>query len=349
MALYWAIMTLTGIGYGDITPQNHFEYWVASACMLLSGGLWAFTIGEVCGVVTNLLPHDVALKKEVDELNWLMADRGVNEARRREMRRYVYEARMVKRIEEQKSVVQNLSPMLQGQVLGSMMEGFCTKVSFLRSMHDTTVVALSMRLKSRLYAPGEEIAPSRSLNLVRRGIGARAGRLLTIGDVWGTDLLLTDITLRESNFVRCLSYFEVLSLPAEALFAAVENNPPEFAKLRWAQVRLALWRGIRLICYTGRMLRNNSGIGLEHLGDDDIFKFYREVLGGTFDKWEPALRRKMSKRLSTRDIVSEAPAAPTEGRGAAPGAAQPDIAQMKASMEALVRQMDALIASGRAG
>merc|ERR1712232_103444 len=32
MSLYWAIATLTGIGYGDIVPQTPHEYSLATLC-----------------------------------------------------------------------------------------------------------------------------------------------------------------------------------------------------------------------------------------------------------------------------------------------------------------------------
>ena len=34
-ALYWAITTLTSVGYGDITPQNDWELLFCVVCMIL--------------------------------------------------------------------------------------------------------------------------------------------------------------------------------------------------------------------------------------------------------------------------------------------------------------------------
>eukprot|EP00439_Symbiodinium_sp_Y106_P010839 s1807_g1.t1 len=42
MALYWATMTLTTVGYGDVTPQNTAEYLVCTVTMLVSGFVWAY-------------------------------------------------------------------------------------------------------------------------------------------------------------------------------------------------------------------------------------------------------------------------------------------------------------------
>ncbi|CAE7794715.1 KCNH2, partial [Symbiodinium microadriaticum] len=44
MALYWATMTLTTVGYGDVTPQNTAEYLVCTVTMLVSGFVWAYIV-----------------------------------------------------------------------------------------------------------------------------------------------------------------------------------------------------------------------------------------------------------------------------------------------------------------
>eukprot|EP00404_Azadinium_spinosum_P016017 CAMPEP_0180529830 /NCGR_PEP_ID=MMETSP1036_2-20121128/61592_1 /TAXON_ID=632150 /ORGANISM="Azadinium spinosum, Strain 3D9" /LENGTH=347 /DNA_ID=CAMNT_0022543585 /DNA_START=1 /DNA_END=1042 /DNA_ORIENTATION=+ len=46
-SFYWATMTLTSIGYGDIVPVTIAEYLVCSLCMLLSSVIWAYVIGAV--------------------------------------------------------------------------------------------------------------------------------------------------------------------------------------------------------------------------------------------------------------------------------------------------------------
>jgi hypothetical protein len=47
-------MTLTSIGYGDITPTTHIEYIVSSMCMLTAGCTWAYIIGNACRVFNSL-------------------------------------------------------------------------------------------------------------------------------------------------------------------------------------------------------------------------------------------------------------------------------------------------------
>ena len=47
-------MTMTTVGYGDITPNSTFERVVCIACMLIGG----FTFGMVVGLMSDIVIAD---------------------------------------------------------------------------------------------------------------------------------------------------------------------------------------------------------------------------------------------------------------------------------------------------
>ena len=74
-AFYWATMTLTTIGYGDVGAQNTTEQWVATAVMLLGGGMYAYVVGGICEVFTAMNPEKTDFMNAMDTLNALMRER----------------------------------------------------------------------------------------------------------------------------------------------------------------------------------------------------------------------------------------------------------------------------------
>lgn len=52
VAMYWAVVTMTTVGYGDITPQTDFGRLIAAAMMLLGWGIIAVPTGIVSAEMT---------------------------------------------------------------------------------------------------------------------------------------------------------------------------------------------------------------------------------------------------------------------------------------------------------
>lgn len=65
--LYWSVMTLTSIGYGDFVPKNTAERWLCSLYMLLSGVLWTYVIGSVAAIATTLNPNQILYENTMDQ------------------------------------------------------------------------------------------------------------------------------------------------------------------------------------------------------------------------------------------------------------------------------------------
>ena len=62
--VYWAIVTLTTVGYGDIAPVSAFGQFLASMVMILGYGIIAIPTGIVTSEFTKLHPKDISLNTQ---------------------------------------------------------------------------------------------------------------------------------------------------------------------------------------------------------------------------------------------------------------------------------------------
>lgn len=68
-SLYFSIMTITSIGYGDITPalDNWTEQFVASCVMMIASVMWVQMIGVFVGVISSFNPDRLQFRATMDE------------------------------------------------------------------------------------------------------------------------------------------------------------------------------------------------------------------------------------------------------------------------------------------
>ena len=87
-SLYWAIVTITSVGYGDICPTNVGEMRLGVLALLAGGIFWAYIIGNVCGIVSTLDVDSITHRQRMDQLNYMMEDMKLPAAQRVTLRGY---------------------------------------------------------------------------------------------------------------------------------------------------------------------------------------------------------------------------------------------------------------------
>ncbi len=244
--MYWAFMTITSVGYGDVYPRTHLERIVATILMLLGSLVWAVILGGVTAVRTTLEQNNNIFAQEIDELNEIMAAKDIPKKLRFELRTYWHEQVSMRKIQLYYEVVNKLSPMLRREVCNFVHEDFVFCLPFLQNME--CVVDLTMAFNFAVFGQADHFGELWTVYVVERGLISRFGRFGGEGTTWGEDFVLDDITLCFDSTAFALTFVEVLSLPKDALVDILARNPTDRRVVRRFAIRLAARRGILRHC-----------------------------------------------------------------------------------------------------
>uniref|UniRef100_A0A7S1RIH7 Ion transport domain-containing protein n=1 Tax=Alexandrium catenella TaxID=2925 RepID=A0A7S1RIH7_ALECA len=267
LALYWAMMTLSSVGYGDITPQNGLEYSFCTFFMLVAGFVWAYIVGSVVALLSQLDTERTEFKDTMDRLRSIMDQWSVPAGLRHKLQEYLVVAKDVARSHRENTfLTENLSEGLQRKVLmeSPIMQIIKRKIFWVANLEQEVILEIIRSFTSHMYAKGENI-PMRDhdsrnrMIVVRQGLVAAGGRVLGRNDVYGENsILLVSESLSGGPMPRTLSYVAVLSLTQEALVSVCERFPSADERLRLAQTRVAVWRGFVLAAAKERRLASAS-------------------------------------------------------------------------------------------
>jgi len=243
VSVYWAVMTITSIGYGDMhaTPHNITEQVVNTLLMLSGAIIWGNLIGTFCGVVATMNPHTAEFNRRMDDLNRYVKMHGLHNDLRRRLREYLHQTRHLQTAAASKDLLTLLSPALQGEVTWAVNKQWLMRVSFFQKAEPEFLVQISLSLTPLVFTPGE-LAINGFLYIVHRGIALYGGRVLTSGKVWGEDCIITSVHLQRRWCARAMNYLEVYMISREDVLEVAMAFPRTYQMIRKTALRMAVRR-----------------------------------------------------------------------------------------------------------
>mmetsp|Transcript_15977 Transcript_15977/g.20456 ORF Transcript_15977/g.20456 Transcript_15977/m.20456 type:complete len:626 (-) Transcript_15977:304-2181(-) len=177
-SFYWAVMTLTTVGYGDVNTATDGERIALSIFMLTGAILYAYIVAAVCGIFTNLNASKSEFYQQMDELNEYVKREGIPADLSRRLRNYFIYADSKRQSEQFKSLIQKMSPSLQEEVSSFHNRVWVEQVPFVKlapkSEHDEFIISLSVMVQIEVFPPLEVLVRPNAiidrLYIIARGI-----------------------------------------------------------------------------------------------------------------------------------------------------------------------------------
>merc|ERR1719162_1046084 len=110
---YWAMTTLSTVGYGDITPKSDEGRVYSIFAMVVGGSLYGYVIGSVTSIVTDIDVNSHAFHERMERTqSWIDKHFEIPRQLRRKMRKHFKRSLSTKHVMEDYEIVDFLSPEL---------------------------------------------------------------------------------------------------------------------------------------------------------------------------------------------------------------------------------------------
>ncbi|CAG9326192.1 unnamed protein product [Blepharisma stoltei] len=224
-SIYWAMTTVTTVGYGDISGRTELEQILSMIWMLIGIGFYSFTIGSLSSFLTAIDTKDSILASKLAAIHEFALETGISDDCRNRIRQIIkYNNSKVGTVWSDKhSLFSELPKSLRYEVSATMYNGVVKTLIFFKSQDPAFVVSLMPLLKPLLHKdleylwlegtyPDEIFFITKGrVNFVLEGNEVCYKSFLK-GSYVGDIEILTEISVRESNAQACGdSEFLVLS------------------------------------------------------------------------------------------------------------------------------------------
>ena len=257
-SFYWAITTMTTIGYGDISAATEQERGIACVVMIFGCGFFAWSTGLITSLMTDMPHCEARFKESLDDLQEFMEANDLPLGLRKKLRDYYALKFPTMKMYDDQAVLDGLPIGLQKEVRIEMYADTMKKSWFFHGIQEDAFGEIANHLRSVFKTETVSVTTAGevpdAMYFVRSGVlevhfeGRRVGEVRS-KDVFGESALLgLSKDGRRLRTVTCRTMCELIELSKEHLYEL----------LRHEEIRLPIQRMMQM--YLSKM---------EHLAQED--------------------------------------------------------------------------------
>eukprot|EP00611_Tribonema_gayanum_P005443 TRINITY_DN1467_c0_g2_i1.p1 TRINITY_DN1467_c0_g2~~TRINITY_DN1467_c0_g2_i1.p1 ORF type:complete len:912 (-),score=304.57 TRINITY_DN1467_c0_g2_i1:798-3449(-) len=312
--IYWAAMTVSTIGYGDVDLVTFAERGYAIACMLVGASLYAYLVGALINIMQIMASAERERRDKLTRVNQLMSDVHLPRMQQVKVRHFMGDVHVLRDVQlpEHQQEMSLLSPPFAAALARHLFRAWLPHVWWLRTTDDSFITRMALLVKAQSFAPRDAI--------FRAGNSASAVYVLSSGVLlrytlkgalhleqcedgygescfmFGQESLLAAASVY-SYSAYAASYVSLWRIDRSPFMALLNEFPSMRARVRWGSAMLLL-----------RRARAVTGHGPPQVSHEGAHEGAQLQQGGSQEQVEGP-----SSQLPCKEGVTQAPATANTG------------------------------------
>lgn len=252
-ACVWSIMTLTTVGYGDISARNEGQRVLSILAMLTGALFFAYGVSHIVSIVDEFRAETKKFKTQMDKYNSYMAARNLPDHLRGDIREFLHNIRRRQRatIQDEDALLGQLSMGLRSRVAMAINDHYLREMPFFLGADVNLTQELALNMESVFYSACEDVMREGEEGdamyfIVAGSVEILAGKAMTRVAVlvekqyFGeAALLMPEGSRKRSATVRTMVFSEFRVLRSEEFVRILQDYPDTRKQIeRLAETRM---------------------------------------------------------------------------------------------------------------
>ncbi|CAK68206.1 unnamed protein product (macronuclear) [Paramecium tetraurelia] len=161
VAIYWATMTMTTVGYGDITAKNDLELLINNLTMFIGSIVFAYSVNSIGIFVSNMYKGTMEYNRTVSLINTYMSKNKIQfelQTKVRSYLEYIWQEEQEMNDDEVGSIVNKLSKHLQDELQYQLRGNILKNCKIIMKLFSESFIkSLLHYMEEQAYSPEERI------------------------------------------------------------------------------------------------------------------------------------------------------------------------------------------------